>query len=116
VTRGSRKHLWGSAGSNQETDTAELQYEATITYRAEYGVPVTDDLNTINVTTNFPSDHSGDPADVEQVEVVYDLTAQKGGQHGRSQTAGGPAFTRRAPANSATGGAQGAARSHPKEQ
>ena len=74
VMRGTRRHIWGTAGLNNETPVAELQYEASILYRDEFAVPVTDDLNSIHEQTAFPSDHDGSIDSVDQVDVVYDFT------------------------------------------
>jgi hypothetical protein len=54
ITRASRKHNWGSAGLNNETAWAELQYEETIFYRENFPPVIPDDLREIAVTTTFP--------------------------------------------------------------
>ena len=71
ITRGVRRHVYGAAVMNNELPVGEMQYEATVCYRTEWGAVVTDMLDEIYVKTNFPADHSGDPADVEQVQIVY---------------------------------------------
>jgi hypothetical protein len=50
LVRGSRKHLFGSTGLNNETPFAELQYEVNCFSRSEWYPDITDDLNEIDVT------------------------------------------------------------------
>jgi len=123
VMRGTRRHVWGTAGLNNEMPVAELQYEASILYRDEFAVPVTDDLTSIYEQTNFPNDNSGDPAGVEQVNIRYTFTPatasqlMRGVSNGRNtnpnaSSAGGgaPAWSR-----GAQGRAQGAPRGDPQK-
>jgi hypothetical protein len=51
VERGRRTHNWGVASTNNETPYGELQYYATIVYRADYPPEITDDLLRIHVET-----------------------------------------------------------------
>jgi hypothetical protein len=88
VMRGIRRHQWGAAGQNNETDTAELQYDATISFGSMWTVEVQDTLDRIVSKTNFPSDHSGLPSDVQQVVVDIELTQQRGEANGRRQNTG----------------------------
>jgi len=77
VTRGSRKHVWGNAGLNNELPIGELQYEASILYRADYGPVITDDLLHIHVeTVPLASDGTIPAADVVQrIISEYEFTA-----------------------------------------
>lgn len=76
ITRGSRKHMWGSAGLNNEMPYAELQYDASIKYRAEYGPVITDDLLHIHVeTVPLAKDGTIPAADVVQrIISEYEFT------------------------------------------
>jgi hypothetical protein len=49
VSRGSRRHRFGTAGLNNETPIGELQYEASVKYRAEYAPIITDELLNIGL-------------------------------------------------------------------
>jgi len=80
VARGSRKHIWGNAGLNNETPIAEMQYIATVFYRSQFAPIITDDLLLINVET-VPLGKDGiPPADeVQRIISKYEFTpaAQK---------------------------------------
>jgi hypothetical protein len=51
VARGSRRNIFGAGGHNNETPIGEMQYEATVIFRAEYPPVITDDLLQIGVRT-----------------------------------------------------------------
>jgi hypothetical protein len=51
VARGMRRHVFGTAGKNNETPIGELQYEATVKYGADYAPIIPDDLLLISVRT-----------------------------------------------------------------
>ena len=77
VTRGSRKHVWGHAGLNNELPIGELQYDASIIYRAEFGPIITDDLLRIHVET-VPLATDGTIPDADVVQRIiseYEFTA-----------------------------------------
>jgi hypothetical protein len=73
ITRGSRRHVFGNTGLNNETPFAELQYEVSCFSRSEWYPDITDTLNEINVTTAYPPD-GRDTTQIQQVNVVYDFT------------------------------------------
>jgi hypothetical protein len=73
IVRGTRKHVFGAIGLNQETATAELQYDVSVTYRAEFGAIVNDDWNTLDVKA-FPGNDVTDPNSVPLVEWAWDFT------------------------------------------
>lgn len=75
VVRGTRKHVWGSLGSNQETAFAELEYVPSIVYRADYPAIVTDELDLLHVVTAYPP--GSDPSQVQQITWIYDFTSQR---------------------------------------
>ena len=70
VPTGTRRHVFGNAGANNEFPIAELQYDCSITYRSEFAPFITDALDTITLQTGM-----GDQpySDREQVMVVYDF-------------------------------------------
>jgi hypothetical protein len=51
VSRGTRRHVFGNAGLNNETPIGEMQYEATVKYSADYAPVIKDDLLQISVRT-----------------------------------------------------------------
>jgi hypothetical protein len=71
VSSGLRRMVYGTVGKTNETPVAELQYEATCTYRTMWDPAITDMLNLIAVTA-IPSGH--DPKQTTPVFVEYDLT------------------------------------------
>ena len=87
VTRGVRKHKWGTIGLNNETPIAELQYDATVFYRESFRPRITDELLQINVTTQFPSGGSPEQiAATQQVVVDYSFTPFRKGENHHGQT------------------------------
>jgi hypothetical protein len=51
VSRGTRRHVFGSAGLNNETPIGELQYEAIVKYGANYAPIIVDNLLLIHSET-----------------------------------------------------------------
>jgi hypothetical protein len=78
VARGTRKHVWGNTGLNNDLPTAEMQYEASVLYRAEFSPPITDDLTRIHVeTVPLTSEDTVPPADqVQRIISEYEFTPQ----------------------------------------
>lgn len=76
VSRGTRRHVFGNAGLNNETPIGEMQYEATVKYRADYGPVITDNLLQIHLeTAPVASDGTIPPADeVQRIVTEYDFT------------------------------------------
>jgi hypothetical protein len=70
VTRGSRRHVFGNAGLNNETPIGELQYEVSCFTRSEWYPDITDMLDEIDVTTAYPPD-GRDTTQVQQITVKY---------------------------------------------
>jgi hypothetical protein len=87
IERGTRKHIWGSAGLNNETPFGELQYEPLIIYRAEFAPIITDDLLHIHVeTVPLADDDTVPPVDeVQRIISEYEFTPAKGGTDGRAK-------------------------------
>lgn len=78
VVRGMRKHVWGNAGQNNELPIGEMQYDASVLYRADYAPIITDDLERIHVET-VPLAHDGTipAADVVQrIISEHEFTAE----------------------------------------
>jgi hypothetical protein len=74
IVRGSRKHVFGSTGLNNETPFAELQYEVSCFTRSEWYPDITDMLNEIDVTTGVKAGDTQDEMDQrQQVTVKYML-------------------------------------------
>jgi len=76
ISRGTRKHVWGIAGLNNETPWAEMQYDAWIVYRCEFAATVTDDLTHMHVeTVPLAGDGTVPPADqVQRIISEYEFT------------------------------------------
>jgi hypothetical protein len=68
ITRGTRKHVYGAAGVNNETPFMELQYDVSCFYRTEWYPDITDTLNEIDVTVKVNND-----PDADEFTVVYDF-------------------------------------------
>jgi hypothetical protein len=80
IEKGNRRHVWGTSGLNNETPYGELEYSATVRYRAEYGPIITDDLLDIHVET-VPLADDGTVPDVSEVQRIileYEFTSAKG--------------------------------------
>jgi hypothetical protein len=77
VSRGTRRHLYGNAGLNNETPIGELQYEATVKYGADYAPIIPDSLLTLSVRTGVkPGDTPDEMAQRQQVTMVYEFTPE----------------------------------------
>jgi hypothetical protein len=75
IEKATRRHVFGTTGTNNETPIGELRYEATLRYRSDFTPIITDDLLMIHVDT-APLDDDGttDPADeVQRVVAVYEF-------------------------------------------
>jgi hypothetical protein len=76
VTRGARRHIFGSTGANNETPFAELQYEVSVFSRSEWYPDITDLLNEIDVTVavnNADVDWGGSSPAVQPITIQYML-------------------------------------------
>jgi hypothetical protein len=75
VSRGTRKHVFGNAGLNNETPIGEMQYEATVKYSANYPAIVTDNLLLIHQETVPLRDDGTIPAagEVETIVTEYEF-------------------------------------------
>jgi hypothetical protein len=74
VTRGSRRHVFGNAGLNNETPIGELQYEVSCFTRSEWYPDITDMLDEIDVTTGIKAGDTQTEMDQrQQVSVKYML-------------------------------------------
>jgi hypothetical protein len=51
ITRGSRRHVFGATGLNNETPVAELQYDVSIFFRTGWPPIITDTLDEIDIST-----------------------------------------------------------------
>ena len=76
IKGGTRRHVWGNAGLDNETPIGELSYEADIVYSTTFPPIITDDLLHIHVET-VPLSHDGTipPADeVQRIIAEYEFT------------------------------------------
>jgi hypothetical protein len=72
VSRGTRRHVFGNAGLNNETPIGEMQYEATVKYSADYAPVIPDDLLQIGVRTGVkPGDTPDEMAARVQTGAEY---------------------------------------------
>lgn len=105
VTRGTRRHHWGSTGLNNEIPIAELQYEASLVYRAEYAPVITDDLLRIHVETVPMASDGTVPAADEVMRIIreYEFTpaTTQEAVHGTDTREIGKAATTRSTASEA---------------
>ena len=53
ITRGSRRHVFGATGLNNETPIVELQYDVSIFYRTNWPPIITDELLEIDISTGI---------------------------------------------------------------
>jgi hypothetical protein len=75
VIRGSRRHIFGSTGSDNETPFGELQYEVTCFARSEWYPDITDTLNEIDVTTGIKLSDTQEERDQRQqvtIKMMFD--------------------------------------------
>jgi hypothetical protein len=78
VIRGSRRHVFGSTGANNETPFGELQYEVSCSGRSEWYPDITDTLDEIDVTTGIKQSETQTERDQrQQVTVKMMFTALK---------------------------------------
>jgi hypothetical protein len=76
VSRGTRRHVFGNAGLDNELPYGEMQYEATVKYSADYAPIITDQLLQVSLRTGVkPGDTQ---AEMDQriqlgLEIAFDL-------------------------------------------
>ena len=76
VSRGTRRHVFGNAGKDNETPIGEMQYEATVKYRADYAPVIPDNFLQMGVRTGIkPGDTQEEMAARFQVGAEIDLTS-----------------------------------------
>jgi hypothetical protein len=74
IRRGVRTHSFGTAGQNNETPTAELRYDVSLFYTADYAPTIEDDLLEVGVTSAYPHGATeAERAGIQQVrqEIVF---------------------------------------------
>jgi hypothetical protein len=64
IVRGTRRHLFGNTGLNNETPFIELQYEAHVFFRTEWYPDITDTLDEIDVTVKPNNDPDANTFDI----------------------------------------------------
>jgi hypothetical protein len=76
VVRGSRRHIFGATGLNNETPFGEVQYEVNCFSRSEWYPDITDTLDEIDVTTGIkPGDTQTEMDQRQQVSITYMMNA-----------------------------------------
>lgn len=77
--RGARSHQFGSAGADNAIPIAECRFTLTCDLGTiDFPPIVTDDLDTVHVTTQFPAGSTPDEIEsTQQVEAEYDLEQNK---------------------------------------
>lgn len=68
VSKGSRRHVFGTVGLNNETPIGELRYEASVKYRADFTPVITDDLLQISLKTGVK--HDDTPLEMGQRQQI----------------------------------------------
>jgi hypothetical protein len=71
--RGTRRHVFGNAGLNNETPIAELQYEVSCFCRSEWYPNITDNLDEIYISTGIKPGDTQDEMNQRQ-QIVVDIT------------------------------------------
>jgi hypothetical protein len=80
VTHGLRKHVFGNAQLNNETPIAELQYDVSVSFRTFWPPIITDDLETIDITTGVKPGDTQDEMDQRQqahVRYLFDISPRR---------------------------------------
>jgi hypothetical protein len=72
IVGGKRRHIYGTAGLNNETPFLEMQYEAGCHFKSEWFPDITDTLNEIDVTTRINNNQNIIP-----IQTVYTLTGAR---------------------------------------
>jgi hypothetical protein len=78
-TRGRRKHNVGAVGANAETPYCELQYDATMFFRTEWYPDITNELDSIYVTTGVKWDDTQQAMSQRQQAQARYLNLYTGG-------------------------------------
>jgi hypothetical protein len=75
INRATRRHVFGSAGLNNETALSELQFEMSCFYREDFPPVITDDLLEIDMTTGIKIGETPEEmAQRQQVQAKYIFT------------------------------------------
>ena len=74
VSRGTRRHVFGNAGLDNELPYGEMQYEATIKYEADYAPIITDQLLQVGLRTGVkPGDTEEEMAARQQMGLEIEF-------------------------------------------
>lgn len=79
VTRGVRRHVFGTPQRDNETPLAELQYDVSVTYRSMWWPTITDDFNELAIKTGIkPGDTQAEMDQRLQVgtDIQFENAAQ----------------------------------------
>ena len=81
ISRGTRRHIWGTAGANNETPMCELEYNVSATYRTEWWPDIITTLDEIDVTTGVKAtDTQAEMNQRQQISVKYMLNVLRAAQ------------------------------------
>jgi hypothetical protein len=75
ITKGSRKHVYGNSGLNNEKPTAEMQMELTICYRSFFEPIIPDSFDVWHVEGLRAGE---DPEQVQRIKAEWDLSGFSG--------------------------------------
>jgi len=79
ITRGVRRHVFGTSQFNNETPLAELQYDVSVQYRSSWWPTITDTLDEISIRTGIkPGDTQAEMDQRTQLgfDIQFDNTAE----------------------------------------
>ena len=80
MTRGSRRHVFGTAGLNNETPLAELQYDVSIFYRTGWEPDIAAAADEIDISTGIKIGDTEDEMDQRQQitrKYLFDITRKR---------------------------------------
>jgi hypothetical protein len=80
ISRGVRRHVFGTTQSNNETPLAELQYDVSVQYRSMWMPTIVDDLNEVDLRTGIKIGETKEQMDQRQqfnLNMKFDNAAQK---------------------------------------
>ena len=80
VTRGVRRHVFGTAALNNETPVAELQYDVALFFRTDWPPIITDMLDEIDISTGIKIGETQEEMDQRQQitrKYLFDISKKR---------------------------------------
>jgi hypothetical protein len=80
VTRGVRRHVFGTAALNNETPVAELQYDVALFFRTDWPPIITDTLDEIDISTGIKIGETQEEMDQRQQitrKYLFDISKKR---------------------------------------